>query len=109
MSPPTKKGNQAEDPTMSAGFEQLEDRRLMAAQLMALEPVYFVAIQPTPLVVDGTPYADSISIYRDASNNIAVYQNGVTNTYSPFLVSKIIVNANGGNDSVSTSYNIGEP
>jgi hypothetical protein len=95
---------------MFAGFEQLEDRRLMAAQLaIALEPIYYVPIQPTPLVVDGTPYGDSISIYRDASNNIAVYENGVTNTYSPFFVSKIIVNANGGNDSVYSSYNIGEP
>ncbi len=85
---------------MFAGFEKLEDRRLMAAQL-ALEPIYYIAIQPTPLVVDGTPYNDSISIYRDASNNIAVNQNGALSTYSPLFVSKIIVNANGGNDYVS--------
>src|SRR5689334_1918787 len=93
---------------MFAGFEQLEDRRLMAAQLIAIDPV-IIAIQPTPLVVNGTPYGDTISIYRDASNNIAVYENGVTNTYSPYFVSKIVVNANGGNDSVYSSSNVGEP
>ena len=83
-------------------FEQLEKRRLMAGDFGMLYPIYLA----TPVTVEGTPYADNIVISNDGAGNIVINNNGAVSSYWEGFVSKIVVNANSGNDYVYTYGNV---
>ena len=93
---------------MNRTFEKLEDRRLMAGDLMiasdlivrdlVLVPLYY------PVTVDGTAGNDNISISRDGLGSVSVNNNGVVSTYSEWQVTKFVVNAGAGNDTVNAYY-----
>ena len=94
---------------MYGPFEQLEDRRLMSVSLVATPVIMGPLYVASPLTVNGTGGADSISISHDASGNLVVNNDGAVSTYTDMFVSSIVVNAGAGNDSVWVADNINHP
>jgi hypothetical protein len=96
---------------MSNVMEQLEQRQMMAVDLMVnaiqLEPI--ILIQPTPLYINGTAGNDTIYLSRDGLGNINVYNNGVNTAYAEWLVSKVVVTAGDGNDTVYAYSDFARP
>lgn len=89
-------------------FEQLEKRRLMAGDF-DLVPITPILVLQQPLVIEGTNAADNIAISRDGFGNIVVNNNGSVASYWEGWISRIVVNAHGGADTVNTAWNIGRP
>ena len=94
---------------MSNEIEQLEQRQMMSITPIATINPVILPILPTPLYVNGTAGNDYISLSRDGAGNISVYNDGTTTTYAEWLVSKVVVNAGDGNDTVYAAYNFARP
>jgi len=94
---------------MSNEIEQLEQRQMMSLTPIATIDPVIIAIRPTPLYVNGTAGNDYISLSQDTSGNITVYNDGATTTYTGWLVSKVVVNAGDGNDTVYAAYSFNHP
>src|SRR5687767_1261004 len=92
---------------MFGKMEQLETRQMMAGDFMQVADYQLYEIGPivlfSPVTVNGTNGSDSISISRDGVGNLNVNHNGVVSSHPEWRVSKVIVNALGGNDYVNAS------
>ena len=90
---------------MNRTLEMLEQRRLMAGDMMIATDLIVRDIVIThlfyPVTVDGTAGNDSITVSRDGLGNLNVNNNGVVSSYPEWQISKVIVNAGAGNDTVS--------
>src|SRR4051812_29866897 len=82
---------------MTNCFERLESRQLMSA-----------AIQNSVLTITGTAGNDKISIDRQ-NGQIVVNDNGRTRRFSVNTVNRIVINALGGNDTVTGTNNVNRP
>src|SRR5687768_17042689 len=82
---------------MFGKLEQLETRRMMAGDFMQVADYQLYDIGPIvlfyPVTVNGT----------NGSDNLNINHNGVVSSHPEWRVSKVIVNALGGNDYVNAS------
>jgi hypothetical protein len=99
---------------MSNVLEQLEERRLMAGDLMireaaiAINPI-IIQLYPQPLYVNGTAGNDNIYISSNNAGTLTVNNNGAVTNYTEWLVSKVVVTAGDGNDFVYTYSTVATP
>ena len=100
-----KKKNRSCHSRRNVRFESLETRTLLAADLVAGDPLLLeevdVSDPPVGVVVaEGTENADFINAFVDADNILHVVINGVEETYDSSQIEGIYVLAKGGNDVV---------
>src|SRR5829696_3530258 len=93
---------------MFGKLEQLETRQMMAGDFMQVADYQLYDIGPIvlfyPVTVNGTNGPDSINIRSDGAGTLLVNNNGAVSSYPEWQVTKVIVNALGGNDTVNAYY-----
>jgi len=94
---------------MSNELEQLEQRQLMAGDFAIASTLVLYPILPQPLYVNGTAGNDSIYISSNNAGTLTVNNNGTVTNYTEWLVSKVVVTAGDGNDTVYTYSNVATP